>query len=84
MYVFEKVETGAYDNKLDFKADRKAYHLEDGRLREQFKQDLEMEHGLDDHPKRDRLFELAWEHGHSSGYREVAIYYDEFAELLKD
>ena len=32
----------------------------------------------------DRLFELAWEHGHSSGYREVAIYYDEFAELLKD
>jgi hypothetical protein len=29
-----------------------------------------------------RLYELAWEMGHSSGYHEVESYYDEMAELL--
>ena len=34
------------------------------------------------HPKADRLFELAWEHGHANGEWEVGIYYQEFMELL--
>ena len=34
------------------------------------------------HPKAEVLFRLAWEHGHSNGIYEVAIYYDEFMELI--
>ena len=47
------------------------------------KTDLETEHGLTNHPKRDKLWSLAWEHGHSYGYSEVAGYYEDFSELLK-
>lgn len=38
--------------------------------------------GTKDHPKADKLFGLAWEHGHSSGVYEVAIYYSDFMELI--
>lgn len=44
---------------------------------------LAAELGLTDHPKLDALYQLAWEHGHSSGFDEVANYFREFAELLK-
>lgn len=30
----------------------------------------------------DKVFALAWEHGHSSGYSEVESYYIDFAELV--
>jgi hypothetical protein len=35
-----------------------------------------------DHPKAEVLFRLAWEHGHSNGVYEVAIYYNDFMELI--
>lgn len=44
---------------------------------------LAAEHGLTDHPKLDRLYELAWSHGHASGFSEVEFYFSEFADLLK-
>lgn len=47
------------------------------------KQWLEEKHGLSEHPKKDLLFHLAWEHGHSAGYHEVESYYDDFSRLLK-
>lgn len=52
--------------------------------RQAHKQKLEEKYGVVGHPKADRLYELAWEHGHSSGYSEVEIYYDDFVELVKD
>lgn len=36
-----------------------------------------------DHPKAGKLFALAWEHGHAYGVYEVAIYYDDFMELIR-
>lgn len=31
----------------------------------------------------DKVYSLAWEHGHSSGYSEVENYYQDFAELAR-
>lgn len=61
----------------------KLYSAENDRLDKLFKADLEKEFNLADHPKAARLFELAWEHGHSSGHEEVVSHYEELAELLQ-
>jgi hypothetical protein len=44
---------------------------------------MEKIHGLTGHPKAEKLYEIAWDIGHSAGYHEVEIYYDDMAELLK-
>ncbi len=43
---------------------------------------LAKEYGIENHPKRAKLWSLAWEHGHSSGFSEIEIYYREFVELI--
>lgn len=62
---------------------RAAHRLEDNRLAALFKSDLEQEHDVAGHKHADRLFSIAWSHGHSSGYAEVASLYDEFVQLIK-
>lgn len=44
---------------------------------------LEKENGLENHKKKDRLWDLAWEYGHSEGYPMVEQHYNELAELMK-
>jgi hypothetical protein len=54
--------------------------------REVFKLDLEavtFPNGGITAKTKDRLFELAWEYGHSEGLLSVASYYDELAELVR-
>jgi hypothetical protein len=36
-----------------------------------------------DNPKAAKAFSIAWEQGHSSGYAEVANYFDDLADLIK-
>lgn len=48
-----------------------------------FKMDLEAVHELSGHPKADKVYELAWEWGHSYGLDEVMSYYDDLAGLVK-
>lgn len=43
---------------------------------------LAKEHGIEGHIKRSKLWSLAWDYGHSSGFSEIENYYREFAELL--
>lgn len=44
---------------------------------------LEIKHAIPHmHEKAQRLFELAWEYGHSSGESDVESYYDELVELI--
>lgn len=51
---------------------------------EKFKQKLFEDLRLDESdPKVQRLFYLAWEYGHSSGYREVHNYAMDLADLIK-
>lgn len=66
------------------KAARAAYNAESNRLTAEFKRDLFVEHGVTDHPKAERCYSLAWEHGHSAGLCEVANYFDDFVDLIKD
>lgn len=58
------------------------YTTEDARLYAKFKADLFDDLGITGHPKAEKLFAIAWEYGHSSGYSEVYNYADELAELL--
>jgi hypothetical protein len=53
-------------------------------LVQDFKARLANDHGVEDHPKLDKLWSLAWEYGHSDGLYEVACDFANMAELLKD
>lgn len=44
---------------------------------------LAEEYGVVGHPKLNALYQLAWDHGHSSGFAEVEIYFGQFVELIK-
>lgn len=67
-----------------YKAHRKQYDDESSKLYQEFRNDLFEEYGVSDNPKRFRCFELAWEHGHSSGYSDVYNYFGDFVELIRD
>ena len=58
------------------------YRDEEARIRRQFFKDLLEELDLTDHPKAAVLMEKAWEHGHSSGFEEVANWAYDLAELM--
>ena len=83
-----------YKNKLPY-ATRKAqpalheaYCRENARLEAKFKADALYDVGLagpkGQHPKADKAFALAWEHGHSSGHHKVYGFLQDLAELLED
>ena len=59
------------------------YREKDAAMRQNFRKMLAELYGVSDHPKEQKLFDLSWEEGHSSGYSEVAIKYDEFVDLMK-
>jgi hypothetical protein len=49
----------------------------------EFRHDLEVHYGVPhDHPKAQKLFEMAWGYGHASGFHEVFQHYGELAELV--
>lgn len=54
-----------------YREEVKEYRKEENRLYEQIKKDCLEDVGLLNHPKADKAWEWAWEHGHSSGYSEV-------------
>jgi hypothetical protein len=95
--IFEKINSGEYKNNKPYPNWRgrrqnqpkeiiqalTEYQEEEQRIYKQFKHDIEEEHGVLNHPKADVLWRLAWEHGHSCGYSEVASYWVDFVELIK-
>lgn len=99
MSLADKLASGAYDNDAPYpsfipinasalsKEKRhqvlEVYRNRQHEIKEKFHADLAAEHGLTGHPKEQKLFDLAWSHGHSYGLAKVASYYEEFAELLK-
>lgn len=62
--------------KTNYDTDRIAKH-------KQFENDLAVEHGIASHKHRKRVFDMAWEQGHSEGLDRVAQIYEDLAELLK-
>jgi len=89
--VYEKACRGDYTTKTPYASGRdeasraiqEAYRVDQRRLVELFQHDLEAEHGVTDNCKKEKLFDIAWSQGHSSGFSEVAIHYDELVELIK-
>jgi ArsR family metal-binding transcriptional regulator len=71
-------------DKEAYEAHRKEYDAESAKLHQEFVKDLFEEFGVCNNPKSIRCFELAWEHGHSSGYSEVYNYFGDFVELIRD
>ena len=67
-----------------YKAHRKEYDAESNKLHQEFVKDLFEEFGVCNNPKSIRCFELAWEHGHPSGYEEVYNYFGDFVDLIRD
>lgn len=65
-----------------YKRARDAYATETQRLMGKFTQDLYVEHGVQDNPKRDKAFSLAWEMGHSSGFHDVASNFADLVDLI--
>ena len=61
---------------------REEYRINCNELNMEFKAALEKEYGIVNHPKADKLWEIAWDEGHSSGYSDVEIYYERFLELI--
>lgn len=44
-----------------------------------------LEHAsLTNHPKAEKLVELAWDYGHDSGLADVELYFDQLSELFKE
>lgn len=70
-------------DKAGFDAALKAYREDNVRLADEFKADALEEVGLTGHPKADKCFNLAEEHGHSNGYADVMCYLVDFADLVK-
>jgi hypothetical protein len=91
-YTSKKQVEGDYPNAviqevLDedvYKAHRKEYDAESAKLHQEFQNDLFEDYDVSDNPKRFKCFELAWEHGHSSGLEEVYNYFGDFVELIRD
>jgi len=50
---------------------------------DEFRKRLEAEYGTADNPKAQRLWEIAWDHGHASGLAEVEGWYGELVELVQ-
>lgn len=61
---------------------RRVYRAAENAHRKNFKATLEEAYGLENHPKRDQIWERAWDKGHSSGYLEVLNEYDDIGELI--
>lgn len=58
------------------------YYKDNSSLR-RFEEDLYKAFDVENNPKREKCFSLAWEHGHSAGYHEVLNYFSEFVELIQ-
>lgn len=49
-----------------------------------FKLDALVACGISKHPKANSVFSMAWEYGHSSGFREVYNYLQDLSQLIKE
>ena len=58
------------------------YREDQRKLDAEFKQAAFKYCGIEDHPKRERAWSMAWEHGHSSGLNDVLHHLEELSELL--
>jgi hypothetical protein len=81
--VRDRLAAGEYHTQLRYENDKKAYRLDQSRLRIRFEADILAENGLTNHPKAKLLCTKAWDQGHGSGLVEVLDIFEDLAELLQ-
>ena len=59
------------------------YHSENSRLYLKFRNDVQIDLGLEDNPKFDKTMNIAYSMCHSGGYSEIYNYAAELAELIE-
>jgi hypothetical protein len=57
-------------------------NAEEVKKQEELRARLEDEYTMEDHSKRNLLWDMAWEHGHASGHSEVEYWYGELIALV--
>ena len=77
-------EEAVMEYKKDLSLKRQKYREEEYKIDQEFKQALFVEYGVQNHPKREKAFAMAWDRGHSSGYNDVELEFVDLAELMKD
>lgn len=71
------------DRMKKWKQEKRKWRERCNAIHEHFKKDLFEYLDITNHPKREKLFELAWEYGHSNGLNSVVDYAEELVELLE-
>lgn len=66
-----------------FRAARAAYHKAQTDIVAEFKTALFKLYGVSDNPKAQKVWEYAWQEGHSEGFSLIAIIFDDLVELIK-
>lgn len=60
------------------------YREEDAKITTQFENDLAVEFGVENNPKRGTLWAKVWERSHAGGFQDLASDYANLVELIKD
>lgn len=87
MSIKERILAGHYKNKLPYAkvhtVEGDAYREENQKLISAFKTDLFKEFEVENNPKKDICYNLAYEYGHSAGLAEIVTYFHDLVELIK-
>jgi hypothetical protein len=71
-------------DEIKYKQDRDKYYKKVNELEQQFINDLFVEFGVENNPKREKAYQLAYSYGHSAGYQEIYNYLIDMVNLIKD
>lgn len=66
-----------------YQQDMIAYRASEADAMARFRADVLVAADIAGHPRADALYALAWQEGHSSGLREVAMWVDRLADLIR-
>ena len=75
--VETEIDAARYKVALD------AYRAAEQAVNDKFKNDLFKDLGIEDNPRRDKLYSKAWELGHSSGLQEIYNVACDLVELIE-
>jgi hypothetical protein len=70
-------------DEVSYNAHLNHYYEEQDKLKNQFREDLIAEYHMTNHPKANKIFDKAWELGHSKGHEEVEYYFQDLTELFQ-
>jgi len=77
------ISSPEYLQKMDEAKENREWNRQaEAGVRNSFRKTLAQAYGVSEHPKEERLWELAWSKGHANGYAEVALEYDELVTLI--